>query len=184
MASNGNIRIVGISGSVRKESFNTALLREAANVSPNVQFTIADISQIPFFNEDLTEIPEPVTALKELIVPADAVVIATPEYNGMISGVLKNALEWLSRSTIGHPLSEKPVGIIGASTTAFGTSAAQVQLRQLAFALNMHVLNRPVVRVANAAQKFDGDGNLTDEQTKETLSQFMTSLVEWTMKLK
>lgn len=179
-----SVRIVGISGSLRSNSYNTALLHAAGKAIPDTQFSIADISGIPFFNED-NEKPHPksVMDLKDLIVDADAVVISTPEYNGMISGVLKNTLEWLSRPQLGQPCSGKPLGIMGASTTAFGTSSAQTQLRQLAFALNMHVLNRPLVRIGTAAQKFDSDGTLTDDQTKESLKQFMESLIKWTHRL-
>lgn len=185
MTTPGALKIVGISGSLRKKSFNTALLREAGKIIPDIQFTIADISAIPFFNEDIEdEVPSSVIELRELVVTSDAVVIATPEYSGMIPGVLKNTLEWLSRPKLGTPLAGKPLGIIGASTTAFGTSAAQTQLRHLAFALNMHLLNRPMLRVGNASQKFDHDGNLIDAQTKEVLGQFMNALINWTVRLK
>jgi len=121
--------------------------------------------------------------LKELVMEADAVVISTPEYNGMISGVLKNTLEWLSRPQLGQPCSGKTLGIMGVATTMYGTSSAQAQLRQLAFSLNMHILNRPLVRVGNASQKFASDGTLTDEQTKEALKQFMKALIDWTNRL-
>ncbi len=171
------IHIVGICGSLRKQSYNLGLLRAFEQELPDgARFTLADISDLPFFNADMEQpYPESVMKLKKLMESADAVVISSPEYNMSYTGVLKNALEWLSRRQLKTPLAGKPVAIIGAS--AIQASVSQSHLRDVMFALNMQVLSRPIVQVIHASEKFDEEGNLTDERTWESLGQLTTALI-------
>lgn len=171
------LHIVGICGSLRKYSYNLGLLRAFEQQLPdNIKFTLADISEIPFFNEDKEQpYPEPVLKLKELLDSADALVISSPEYNLSYTGVLKNAIEWLSRPSLQTRLAGKPVALIG--TAAIGVSVSQSHLRDVMFALNMNVINRPIVQVGNAREKFDKEGNLTDNITKETLAKLKDELI-------
>ena len=163
------LHIVGICGSLRKNSSNRGLLRAFAETLPeDVKFTIAEISAVPFFNEDEEQpYPESVMKFKELLDSADAYVITSPEYNLSYTGVLKNALEWVSRKNLQTKLAGKPVALMGAA--AVGVGASQSHLRDVMFALNLRVLNRPIVHVANAREKFDQAGNLTDSATKQLL---------------
>ncbi|WP_082129737.1 NADPH-dependent FMN reductase [Aneurinibacillus tyrosinisolvens] len=170
--------IVGICGSLRKSSCNLGLLRAFEQELPdNIKFTLGDISEIPFFNED-REQPYPATVLKlkELLDSADALVISSPEYNLSYTAVLKNAIEWLSRRSLQTELAGKPVALIGAAVIGVGVS--QSHLRDVMFALNMNVLNRPIVQVGNAHEKFDKEGNLTDNTTKELLVKLKDELID------
>ncbi|MFI5264622.1 MAG: NADPH-dependent FMN reductase [Candidatus Kapaibacterium sp.] len=178
-----SIHFLGISGSLRKGSFNTMLLNVAlASVPEGVATETGDISDLPLYNADLDMEPYPpsVIRLKDQIRKADALVIATPEYNYSMPGVLKNAIDWVSRPPKDSPFFNKPFAILSASTGILGGARAQYHLRQSAVFLNMHPLNRPEVIVANAAAKFDADGNFKDEPGKELIRKQMTALVEWT----
>jgi len=180
-SSKSDFHIVGICGSLRKNSFNRGLLRAFEEVLPeSVKFSVADISEIPFFNEDREHpYPESVLKLKELLDSADALVISSPEYNLSYTGVLKNAIEWVSRRSLDTKLAGKPVALIG--TAALNVSVSQSHLRDVMFALNMKVLNRPFVQVGNAFEKFDKDGNLTDSATRDLLVQLKNELVPATV---
>jgi chromate reductase len=174
---NQKIHIVGISGSLRSKSYNRLLLQAFDQQLPeNVKFTIADISELPFFNED-KELPFPqsVLKLKVLIDAADALVISSPEYNLSYTAVLKNALEWLSRRSLQAKLAGKPVALMGAAAISLGVS--QSHLRDVMFALNMKVLNRPIIQIANPKGKFDEQGNLTDSLVKEKLVELKDELL-------
>src|SRR5947209_1365638 len=156
------MHFLGICGSLRKGSYNAMLLRTALSVVPEgVTTEVGDISDFPLYNQDLemTNYPWQVMRLKEQIRKADALVIATPEYNYSIPGVLKNAIDWVSRPPKESPLFEKPFCILGASTGMLGTARAQYHLRQSSIFLNMHPLNRPEIMVGNADKKFDAEGN-------------------------
>jgi chromate reductase len=180
------MHILGISGSLRKDSFNTAALRACGDVlPPDVTMSIVDLAPIPLYNEDLRAqgLPEPVQQLREQIRTADALVIATPEYNFSIPGMLKNAIDWASRPP-DQPFDGKPIAIIGATPGGLGTSRAQYHLRQVFVYLNGHLLNRPEVFISGAPNKFDADGRLTDPATSENLGKMLTALVEWTRRLK
>lgn len=144
------------------------------------------LKQIPLYDEDVRAEgePESVVALKDAIRQADALVIATPEYNHSISGVLKNALDWASRPPDASPLNGKPVAIVGASQGSFGTVRAQMHLRQVCAYNNMHPVNRPQVLVARAQRKFDDEGRLQDETTERFVRQQMEALIDWTLRLK
>ena len=173
------IKLLGISGSLRKGSFNTALLRAAQELAPHgVSVETADISEIPLYNDEVREqgYPTPAQRLREQIRDADAVLIVTPEYNYSIPGVLKNAIDWASRPPE-QPFDGKIVGIMGASPGRLGTARAQYHLRQCFVFLNSQVLNKPEVMVAGAANLFD-DGRLTDETTREFVGNLLSALAE------
>lgn len=178
------IHVLGISGSLRNSSYNTALLRAAEELIPaGMTLEIVNLAGIPVFNVD-EEIPFPkaVEDLRSAIAAADAVLIATPEYNSSISGALKNALDWVSRSPQ-PPLTGKPVALIGASTGMFGTARAQVQLRQVLTHLGALVLPKPEVMVAKAQEVFDENGRLTSEATRGFLQDLLTKLATWTRRV-
>jgi chromate reductase len=180
------MHILGISGSLRKQSLNTAALRACGELlPPGVTMSIVDLAPIPLYNEDLRVqgLPEPVQHLREQIRAADALVIATPEYNFSIPGMLKNAIDWASRPP-DQPFDGKPIAIIGATPGGLGTSRAQYHLRQVFVYLNGHLLNRPEVFISGAPNKFDADGRLTDAATSENLGKMLVALVDWTRRLK
>ena len=180
------IKILGFSGSLRKGSYNSALLRLASQLVPETAtMEIFDISQIPLYNEDvrLLGAPESVRDFKARIAQADALLIATPEYNYSIPGVLKNAIDWASRPPEESPLNDKPVAFMGAGG-GLGTARAQYHLRQVAVFTNMHPLNRPEVFVHNAREKFDAQGEVLDPQIKEKVKQLLIALVDWTNRIK
>jgi chromate reductase len=184
------IKALGIAGSLREGSYNRALLRAARDLAPDgLELEIFDneiLKRIPLYNEDVRAQgdPEAVTALKDAIRAADALVIATPEYNHSISGVLKNALDWVSRPPDETPLKEKPVAIMGASQGGFGTVRAQMHLRQFCVFNNMFALNQPLVLVSRAQNKFDEQGRLQDEKTERFVRRQMEALVDWTRRMK
>lgn len=169
--------IVGICGSLRKHSHNLGLLRAFGQALPdNVTFTIADLSDIPLYHPDREQpFPEAVLALKELLNSADALVISSPEYNLSYTAVLKNAIEWLSRHSLQVNLAGKPVALMGAAT--FSVSVSQSHLRDVMFALDMKVINRPIVQVGGSREKFDQDGSLTDSAARDSLTQLAAAIL-------
>lgn len=180
------VRILGICGSLRKGSFNKALLREAITLVPNnAAIEVFDLASIPPFNQDLENTPpEIIKTLKQKIHSSDAILFVTPEYNYSISGVLKNAIDWASRPYGDSAWDGKPVGIMGASGSMAGTARAQYHLRQMFVFLNMYPLNRPEVMVAQAHEKIDEKGTIKDAHTKEKIKELLEALVDWTIKLK
>jgi chromate reductase len=180
------VRVLGISGSLRKGSFNTALLRAAIAQAPaNVAIEVASIADIPAYDEDVKAqgFPAPVARFRDQIAASDAVLIVTPEYNYSVPGVLKNAIDWASRPP-SQPFAAKALAIMGASGSSGGTMRAQYHLRQIAVYLDMHPLNKPEIFVRNAASAFDPEGNLTDETTKKLISQQLAALAVWARKLR
>ena len=174
------MHILGISGSLRQSSLNTAALRACTSLLPEgVTFSLADLSEIPLYNEDIRTqgLPSSVQQLREQIKAADAIVIATPEYNYSFPGVLKNAIDWASRPP-DQPFDGKPIALMGATPGGLGTSRAQYHLRQVFIYLNGHVLNRPEVMISAAPTKFDNDGKLTDESTVENLRKLLAALCD------
>jgi chromate reductase len=158
----GSIHVLGVSGSVRSASYNTGLLKAASELLPEkMTLNIFDISRIPIYNDDVRSLgyPESVAEFRDRIATADALLIATLEYNFSIPGVLKNAIDWASRPP-NPPLDEKPLAIMGASTGNFGTVRAQQHLRQVCTGTNMLPLNKPEVLVMRAQEKLDADGRL------------------------
>jgi len=179
------LNILGFAGSLRNGSYNRALLRVAVGLVPkDTKLDIFDLEGIPPFNQDLEKVmPEKVMEFKAKIRSADAILIATPEHNYSIPGVLKNAIDWASRPYGDNSFDGKPVAVMSASTGMLGGARAQYQLRQVFVFLNVHPLNRPEVFVTFANQKFDEKGQLTDEKTKEFIKQLLEALVTWTKQL-
>jgi len=185
MAETGVVKVLGICGSLRKSSFNRAAMRAAAELLPDgMALTVADIAAIPLYNEDVRQagFPPPVQSLREAIVAADALLFATPEYNYSMSGVLKNAIDWASRPP-DQPFNDKPVAIMGATAGLWGTSRAQYHLRQSCVFLNMLPINKPEVMIAQAPTKFDAEGRLTDQTTRDLIAQLLVALRDWTRRL-
>jgi chromate reductase, NAD(P)H dehydrogenase (quinone) len=176
------VHILGFAGSLRKGSFNRALLREALELVPeDARLEVFDLEGIPPFNQDLEiQPPEKVKEFKTKIRGADAILIATPEYNYSIPGVLKNAIDWASRPYGDNALEGKPVALMGASVGMLGTARAQYHLRQTFVFLNMHPLNRPEVMVPFVNDKINNDGKVTDPKTKEKIRELLESLIVWT----
>lgn len=179
---NRNLRVVGIAGSLRKASYNRSLLRAAQQVAPErLRIEIHELDAIPLFNEDVEQagVPEGVTALRQAIAEADGLLIATPEYNHGVPGVMKNAIDWLSRPPRGSVLSGKPAALLGASPGMTGSARGQSQLRQAFVFTNTPAMLQPEILVARAHEKFDDQGRLTDEKTRQFLGQFLERFVEW-----
>ena len=179
------VRILGIAGSLRRQSYNRALLRAATQIAPEgAAIDIFEIDGIPPFSEDdEQDPPEKVVEFKRRIREADAVLFVTPEYNSSIPGVLKNAIDWASRPYGDSAWSGKPAAVMGASTGTIGTARAQYHLRQVMVFLNMFPLNQPEVMVGGADERFDTVGNLTDEETREYVRLLVDSLVDWTRRI-
>ena len=180
------IKILAFAGSLRKGSYNKALVRAAVELAPeNVAMEVFDLEGIPPFNQDLeNQPPQRVIEFKAKIRAADALLIATPEYNYSVSGVLKNAIDWASRPRADTPLEGKPVAIMSASIGRLGGARAQYHLRQTFVFLNMHPINRPEVMLPSAQDNVDANGRVTNEQTRQLIRQLIEVLVEWTKKLK
>jgi len=175
------IRLLGVSGSLRSASFNSALLRAASEVLPaGVTLTIHDLHPIPLYDGDVESagLPASVTAFQTALRAADGVLISTPEYNYGIPGVLKNAIDWASRGK-GQPLGGKPVAVMGASAGGFGTVRSQLALRQVLFALDARDMQTPELHLANSQKLFSADGALTDEPTREKLRAFLAATAAW-----
>ncbi|HVK03797.1 MAG TPA: NAD(P)H-dependent oxidoreductase [Armatimonadaceae bacterium] len=184
-SSNKPLRILGIAGSLRKQSYNRAALRAATQLVPDgATIEVFELDGIPGFNEDEEQNPpEKVAELKRRIREADAILFVTPEYNYSVPGVLKNAIDWASRPYGDSAWSGKPVAVMGASIGSIGTARAQYHLRQMFVFLNMFPVNQPEVMIANASQRFDADGNLTDADTKEFIRKLLLELVNWTRRI-
>ena len=179
------LHILAFSGSLRKASLNTALLREAAALLPDgVTLEIFDLSPIPLYNGDVEAagVPEAVRQFKAKIAEADALLVACPEYNYSVTGVLKNALDWASRPAKDSPLHGKPLAMLGAGGQS-GTMRAQFHLRQMLVHSNVLVLNKPEVYIQRAFEKFDAEGRLKDEALREQVRHLVAALVAWTRRL-
>ncbi len=180
------LTILGIAGSLRAKSFNRGALRAAQEVAPTgTKLDIFPLDDIPIFSQDREEpMPPPVVEFKRRIRAADAILIATPEYNYSMPGVLKNAIDWASRPYGDSAWEGKPVALMGASPGMLGTARAQYHLRQVFMALNSHLLNRPELLIANADEHFDENGNLTDPEIRKRIGRLVEALVQWTEKLR
>jgi len=180
------IIILGLAGSLRKGSYNKALLRAAAELVPKgAKLEIFDIEGIPLYNQDLEyEMPAKVKEFKAKIRSTDAILVATPEYNYSIPGVLKNAIDWASRPPGDNSFEGKPVAVMSASIGMLGGARAQYHLRQVFVTLNMHPINKPEVIVPFAKDKFDENGQLKDDTTRTRIRELLENLVAWTKKLK
>jgi len=181
MRGNDTLRILGISGSLRNGSYNTALLSAAGTlVSEGEDFITLSLDNIPMYNADLEAAgdPEPVSRLKREIASADGLLLATPEYNYSVSGALKNALDWASRPPRSSPLQGKPIAIMGVGGM-LGTVRAQMHLREILLHSDARVLSRPEVYVSRGSGKFDAQGKLIDEPTRLQLKKLMRAFREW-----
>lgn len=180
------VSILGFAGSLRKGSYNRALLRAACELVPTgARLEAFELDGIPPFNGDLeSSPPEKVKEFKRRIKAADGILIVTPEYNYSVPGVLKNAIDWASRPYGDNAFEGKPVAMMSASTGILGGARAQYHLRQSFVFLNMHPVNRPEVFVTFARQKFDDKGKLLDKQTKELIGELLGNLVAWAEKLR
>lgn len=185
MSERTSINVLAFAGSLRKASWNRGLLRAAQQEAPSdMKIEIFDISEVPLYNEDVRQqgFPPVVDAFRERIRRADALLIATPEYNYSIPGVLKNAIDWASRPP-GQPFQGKPIALMGASAGMAGTTRAQHHLRQSFVYLDGRLLTRPEVLIPAAAPKFDEDGNLTDGGSREQIAELVAALAAWTRRL-
>jgi chromate reductase len=183
---NNNTRILGLAGSLRRESYNRAVLREATKLLPKgASIEIFDLEGIPLFNQDLEgNMPPKVLEFKRKIKDADAILFVTPEYNYSVPGVLKNAIDWASRPYGQSAWDNKPAAIMGASPGIFGTARAQYHLRQMMVFLNMHPINRPEVMIGNCTSAFDADGNLINEISKNLIRELLKNLVDVSIRMR
>ena len=178
-----HIQLVGLSGSLRKGSFNTMLLKAAAQLLPtDVSMEIVSIADIPLYNADLDlpaakERPEAVEHFRKMLADADGILISSPEYNYSIPGGLKNAIDWASRGE-DSPLLRKPIAVIGATTGLWGTTRMQLAFHAVYLFLDMKPVYKPEVLIAQAEKKFDKDGNLIDETAKKLVRQKLEALKE------
>lgn len=176
-----HIHLVGLSGSLRKGSYNTMLLKAASKLLPTgVSMEIISIADIPLYNADLDwptvkQRPAPVGRFREMLTDADGILISSPEYNYSIPGGLKNAIDWASRGQ-DSPLLKKPVAVIGATTGLWGTVRMQLAFHAVFLFLDMKPVYKPEVLIAQADKKFDKDGNLTDEMAQKILKQKLEAL--------
>jgi len=178
------LKFLGISGSLRQASCNSGLLRTAQKTLPaDTTLDIADLSDVPFYNADLTEKPASVTRVLAQMGAADALVLACPEYNYSLAPALKNILDWASREPNNGLLNDKPVAIMGAGG-GMGTSRSQYHLRQVCVFLNLHPLNKPEVFANAFTGGFDAAGNLTDPKIAQLVADQMAALAAWTRRLK
>jgi chromate reductase, NAD(P)H dehydrogenase (quinone) len=176
-------RVLGVAGSLRAGSFNRSLLRAAIELAPaGMEIgTFEGLGEIPPYNADVEAAgePAPVAAWKDAIRNADALLFVTPEYNYGIPGVLKNAFDWASRPAGKSPLNRKPAGIMGVSGGNSGTARAQLALRQSFVFTETYGMLRPEVLVPRGAEKFDAEGRLTDERTREAVRKFLEAFRLW-----
>ncbi len=186
MNNRDSINILAIVGSLRDGSVNRGALQAAIDQTPaGVTVSEAAIGDIPLFNEDTQAagFPEAVTRLGQQIGRADAVLFVTPEYNYSIPGVLKNAIDWVSRLP-DQPFAGKAAAIMGVSPGNTGTARAQYHLRQIGIFLDLHFLNKPEVMIGQSMTKFDASGRLTDEDTLAYIETLVTALANWARRLR
>jgi chromate reductase len=181
-----DIRVVGFAGSLRRASYNRGLIRAAAELAPpGIVVDVFDLGDLPLYNQDVEDAGEPaaVVAFKQAIERSDAMLVATPEYNHGIPGVLKNALDWASRPRVTSPLRDKAVAVLGASPGHGSTARAQAQLRDAFVFTGACVMPLPELLVGSAGQHFDDDGNLTDEALRTSLVELVEALQAWTLRI-
>jgi chromate reductase len=186
MAAQFRMKLLGVSGSLRKKSYNSGALRAIASIVPEtVTFRIAEIAQLPFYSADVEQagLPDTVRQFRVEVAAADAMIFAVPEYNFSLPGVLKNALEWLSRPP-NPPVNAKPCAVFGASVSPLGTARGQFHFRHIAVSLNMHLVNVPHVDIANAKMKFDVESQLSDQASLDSLKQLVTELLSLSDRLR
>ncbi|MBD3363518.1 NADPH-dependent FMN reductase [Candidatus Dojkabacteria bacterium] len=181
------LNIIGLSGSLRKGSYNKILVKRIGEiVSKRENFEYISLKDIPLYNEDLENenFPVSVKKLKTKVEESDGIVIATPEYNGQMPGVLKNALDWTTRPAGQNSFDKKVLGIVGATPGGFGTIRAQNQLVLLASTLNMHILHKPQIMLSKFHKKVNEEEKINDENTLEKLRNFVDDFLEFSKKYK
>jgi chromate reductase len=175
------IRIAGLCGSLRAGSYNLMALKAAQSLAPEgVELDIVHLHDVEPYNGDVEKQgwPPGVLALRERLEPAHGILFASPEYNYSVSGVLKNAIDWMSRPTGRGPISNKPAAIMGASTGNAGTARAQAHLRDIVYYNGMPLLASVEILLFRAQEKFDSEGNLIDEKSREKLTQMMAEFAD------
>ena len=178
------IRILGFAGSLRRASYNRGLVRAASELAPaGVRIEVFDLTDLPLYNQDVEDAGEPasVAAFKLAMAGADALLVATPEYNHGVPGVLKNAIDWASRPRASSPLRDKSVAVMGASPGTGSTARAQAQLREAFVFTGACVMPLPELLVGGAGEHFDRDGNLTDPAVRTSLADLVEALRAWTL---
>ena len=179
-------KILGFAGSLRRASYNRGLIRAAAELAPaGMTVDIFDLGGLPLYNQDIEDAGEPVSvvAFKGAIARADALLVATPEYNHGVPGVLKNAIDWASRPVRTSPLHDKSVAVMGASPSRGATALAQAQLRDAFVFTGACVMPLPELLIGAASHHFDGDGNLTDPALRDSLFELLEALRAWTLRI-
>lgn len=181
------LQVLGISGSLRKDSLNTKLLAAACELAPpELALTTASLADLPIYNADLMvgdTFPGAVANLRDAVGRADALLFVSPEYNYSLPGALKNAIDWISRGP-NPPAAGKACAIMGASPGMLGTARMQYHLRQVCVFLDLHVLNKPEVMVGKAADKFDAAGRLVDEVTRKQVAAQLAALAVFAAKFR
>jgi chromate reductase, NAD(P)H dehydrogenase (quinone) len=180
------MRILGIAGSLRRASYNRGLIRAAVEVAPaGIVLDVFELAPIPLYNQDVEDAgePESVVAFKQAIEGADALLVATPEYNHGIPGVLKNAIDWASRPRMTSPLRDKSVAVLGASPGRGSTARAQAQLRDAFVFTGACVMPLPELLVGGAASHFDDAGNVTDPELRARIERHIEALRQWTLRI-
>jgi chromate reductase, NAD(P)H dehydrogenase (quinone) len=186
MSASSRIKLLGISGSLRAQSYNSGALSVVGSVLPeDMEFGVASLSDLPFFNADVEQrgFPAVVESFRRNVAAADALIFAVPEYNFSVPGVLKNALEWLSRPP-NSPTNGKPCAVFGASVSPLGTARGQFHFRHICVSLNMIAVNAPHVDIANAKTKFDAQGRLNDQASIDLIRQLVGELRNLTVRLR
>jgi chromate reductase len=181
-----SLKILGIAGSLRRDSYNRATLNAAEQLlPPGVAPETFDLEGIPVYNQDNEISPPPkVQELKRRVRAADAILFVTPEHNFSVPAALKNAIDWASRPPTDNAWAGKAAAIMGASMGKTGTTRAQARLRQIFSYVDVDPLNKPAVMIGEAAQAFDAHGNLPDEKARDLIRQLLESLAAWTLRLR
>ena len=180
------LSVLGVAGSLRRASYNRSLLHAARDLAPpGMSLRTFELDAIPLYNADVEAAgdPGPVAAFKQAVREADALLVATPEYNYGVPGVLKNAIDWASRPPGKSPLAGKPAAIVGASMGQGGTIRAQLQLRQAFLFTEVYALLKPEVAIPRCQEKFDAEGRLTDEAARGQVRKLLEALRDWTLRL-
>jgi len=186
MSAPSPIKLVGISGSLRARSYNSGALSVVGSVLPEgMEFDVASLTDLPFYNADVEQrgFPAEVESFRRKVAVADALIFAVPEYNFSVPGVLKNALEWLSRPP-DSPTNGKPCAVFGASVSPLGTARGQFHFRHICVSLNMIPVNAPHVDITNAKTKFDAEGRLIDQASVDLIRQLVGELRNLTIRLR
>ena len=186
MSAPSPIKLLGISGSLRARSYNSGALTVVGSVVlEGMAFDVASLADLPFYNADVEQrgFPAVVESFRSNVAEADALIFAVPEYNFSVSGVLKNALEWLSRPP-NSPTNGKPCAVFGATVSPLGTARGQFHFRHICVSLNMIPVNAPHVDITNAKTKFDAEGQLTDQASVDLIRQLLAELRNLTVRLR